>query len=154
VEEVKEAQLAIVLSPQFHTLGNVEVLGKRPPPSKGNTGGGGSFYKAMVLLYLFGGADTFNMLVPLDCVHYTQYRAIRRNVALKPNQLMRVTTTGQDCQSFGIHARLGIVKELYDLKEAAFVTNVGNLIEPVLGRRGSARTCPGGFSHNDMQRVG
>ena len=44
-------------------------------------------YKAMVMLYLAGGADTFNMLVPLKdaagshCTLYDEYRAIRRDIA-------------------------------------------------------------------------
>jgi len=154
MEQVQDAQSAVVLSPHFHTLGEVAVVGPKPPPGEGGGGGegGGQQYKAMVILYLFGGADTFNMLVPLDCPLYDQYRAIRSTVALGAGQLNRISTAGQACSSFGIHNRLGIVKQLYDDGDAAFVTNVGNLIEPILGRRG-ARTCPGGFSHNDMQHA-
>merc|ERR1719346_826509 len=108
----------------------------------------------MVVLYLFGGADTFNMLVPLECPLYVEYQAIRQTVALSPSQLNSITTVAQPCENFGIHSQLGILKNLYDQQEAAFVTNVGNLIEPTypFGRRG-ARTCPGNFAHNQMQHA-
>jgi uncharacterized protein (DUF1501 family) len=111
---------------------------------------GSSDYKALVLLYLFGGADTFNMLVPLDCQLYQEYMDIRRVVALTEEKLEVVTTSGQACQKFGIHKQLSIVKELYDAGDAAFVTNVGNLVEPILGMNGARRWCPALFSHLDM----
>jgi len=145
--EVQGAQYSIVMTPHFHTQGNVTVDGKRVrqplagPGSSDDTG-----YKAVVMLYLFGGADTFNMLVPMDCELYSEYLGIRRGVALAPQQLIEIETVGQACSKFGIHSGLGILKELYDTKEAAFVTNVGNLIQPGQG-------CPGNFGHSTMQHA-
>lgn len=153
LQQIKEAQYTLVMSPHFHTLGDVKILGNKPPPSDGDGGKSpATSYKAMVVLYLFGGADTFNMLVPLDCRLYTEYLGIRKVVGLDPSKLNRIKTAGQQCANFGIHGSLGVVKNLYDAGEAAFATNVGNLIEPRLGKR-YARTCPGGFSHNDMQHA-
>jgi len=151
--QIQDAESAIVLSPHFHTLGAVRPVGKREPPPDNAGGAGGQGYKAMVVLYLFGGCDTFNMLVPLDCPRFEEYKDIRKTVQMDPlTELNRIKTAGQTCEDFGIHANLGVLKDLYDAKEAAFVTNVGNLIEPRLGRTG-AQTCPGGFSHNDMQHA-
>eukprot|EP00421_Protoceratium_reticulatum_P074492 CAMPEP_0168425452 /NCGR_PEP_ID=MMETSP0228-20121227/35331_1 /TAXON_ID=133427 /ORGANISM="Protoceratium reticulatum, Strain CCCM 535 (=CCMP 1889)" /LENGTH=459 /DNA_ID=CAMNT_0008439445 /DNA_START=17 /DNA_END=1396 /DNA_ORIENTATION=- len=140
-----------MMSPHFHTQGNVTPVGKRNSSSgsAGPRGGARGSYKAMVVLYLYGGADTFNMVVPMDCPRYSEYQAIRKNLALSPDKLTRITTTGQTCRNFGIHSRLGIIKELYDAREAAFVTNVGTLIEPRLGNP-NAKTCPSLFSHADM----
>jgi len=154
LENIRDAENAILMSPQFHTLGNVQPIGVRqpPPPSNNTASNGTETYKAMVVLYLFGGADTYNMLVPQDCELYEQYMSIRKDVALMPDQLLKINTTGQACAHFGIHSELPILKELYDLKEAAFVTNVGNLVEPTLGVR-NARTCPGNFGHSGMQHA-
>eukprot|EP00931_Biecheleriopsis_adriatica_P094337 TRINITY_DN679_c0_g1_i6.p1 TRINITY_DN679_c0_g1~~TRINITY_DN679_c0_g1_i6.p1 ORF type:complete len:3274 (-),score=593.17 TRINITY_DN679_c0_g1_i6:142-9879(-) len=154
LENIRDAENAILMSPQFHTLGSVQPIGVRqpPPPSNNTASNGSEAYKAMVVLYLFGGADTYNMLVPQDCELYEQYMSIRKDVALMPDQLLKINTTGQACAHFGIHSELPILKELYDLKEAAFVTNVGNLVEPTLGVR-NARTCPGNFGHSGMQHA-
>jgi len=101
---------------------------------------------------MFGGADTYNMLVPLHCPRYQDYRNIRRTVALDPEDLIEITTEHQSCEEFGIHSSLGYLKTLYDAGEGAFVSNVGDLVEPILGING-ARNCPGLFSHNDMQQA-
>ena len=53
------------------------------------------------------------------------------SVALSPSELNQIATEGQTCAFFGIHARLPLLKELYDLGEAAFISNVGSLAAPV-----------------------
>eukprot|EP00931_Biecheleriopsis_adriatica_P057277 TRINITY_DN3397_c0_g1_i3.p1 TRINITY_DN3397_c0_g1~~TRINITY_DN3397_c0_g1_i3.p1 ORF type:complete len:2330 (-),score=299.84 TRINITY_DN3397_c0_g1_i3:580-7488(-) len=143
---VQGAQYAIVMTPHFHTLGNVAHEGVRVPPPNLQPASTRNEYKAMVILYMFGGADTFNMLVPVECELYQQYLGIRRGVALSSDQLHRVETVGQACSQFGIHSQLEILKQLYDEGEAAFVTNVGNLIRPGVG-------CPGNFGHSGMQHA-
>jgi len=153
LSQIQSAQYAVVLSPHFHTLGEVLPEGPRSPlGDHGSATSSSAGYKAMVVLYLFGGVDSFNMLVPLECALYDQYVSIRKTVALQPSQLLEINSNGQACATFGVHSQLTIVKELYDDGDAAFVTNVGNLNEPRLGHP-SARTCPGGFSHNDMQHA-
>ncbi|CAK0791502.1 unnamed protein product [Prorocentrum cordatum] len=150
---IQSAQYAVVLSPHFHTLGGVLPEGPRSPlGDHGSATSSSAGYKAMVVLYLFGGVGSFNMPVPLECALYDQYVSIRKTVALQPSQLLEINSDGQACTAIGIHGQLTIVKELYDDGDAAFVTNVGNLNEPRLGHP-SARTCPGGFSHNDMQHA-
>jgi len=145
-EFAQAAQHAIVLTPQFHTLGNVTPIGSRIPTPPQTSQDDVSDYKAHVTLFLFGGADTFNMLVPMECELFDQYMDIRGSVAMTPDELLEINTTGQSCSKFGIHSRLPILKELYDLKEAAFVTNVGSLIVPGVG-------CPGNFGHSGMQHA-
>jgi hypothetical protein len=153
LSQIQSAQYAVALSPHFHTLGEVLPEGPRLPlDENGSATPGSAGYKAMVVLYLFGGVDSFNMLVPLECALYDQYVSIRKTVALQPFQLLEINSDGQACATFGIHSQLTIVKELYDDGDAAFVTNVGDLIEPRLGHP-SAQTCPGLRSHNDMQHA-
>ena len=53
------------------------------------------------------------------------------SVALSPSEMNQISTEGQPCADFGIHARLPVLKELYDLGEAAFVSNVGSLAAPL-----------------------
>mmetsp|Transcript_62774 Transcript_62774/g.174925 ORF Transcript_62774/g.174925 Transcript_62774/m.174925 type:complete len:509 (-) Transcript_62774:195-1721(-) len=158
LDTVKDVLTAIVMTPQFHTLGDVKPAGVRDKFDGDDSNDGTTrSYKAVVILYMFGGADTYNMLVPLNCDKYDEYLSIRRTVALSPDKLNRIQTVNQSCSEFGIHKRLPYIKELYDMKEAAFVSNVGVMVEPVLDRSGrrksGARLCPGMFSHNDMQQA-
>lgn len=55
---------------------------------------------------------------------------------------------------FGLHGSFSFLKSLYDKKQAAFVSNVGNLVEPLTMqqyRSGEKRRCFGLFSHSDSQ---
>ena len=51
----------------------------------------GSDYKALVCVFLFGGCDSFNLLVPRDSAHYNPYAAARQNLAIPQNQLLAIT---------------------------------------------------------------
>merc|ERR1711988_1684867 len=82
-------------------------------------------YKAVVMLYLGGGVDSFNLIVPLDCPLYTEYQQVRQDIALTSEQLLEISTTGQACDKFGVNCRLPFLKELYDEGSATFVSNVG-----------------------------
>lgn len=83
------------------------------------------------MVFLNGGADTFNMLVPLNCPLYDEYHTVRKNVALDPSTLHKINASTQSCPEFGIHYELDFFKELYDSNELAFAANVGSLVEPL-----------------------
>ena len=98
----------------------------------------GRDFKAIVVLFLDGGADSFNMLVPLgNCPAkdlYAEYRTVRGDVKLDPSDLLEFNTTMgtvQPCSTFGVHKSLDMVHELYQQGDAAFVANIGSLIEPI-----------------------
>jgi len=106
------------------------------------------------MVFLAGGADTFNLLVPQDCEVYQQYRRIRTDLLLEPGELIPFTATGQACTKFGVHGSFGFLKTLYDAKQAAFISNVGNLAEPIRDKthmRSGVQRCHGLFSHSDQQ---
>lgn len=98
-------------------------------------------YKALVYLYLNGGADTWNMVVPHSgCRNasgphdlYSEYAATRRVVALGKSTLLplEARSSNQSCDLYGLHPSLPFLGDLYDRGEAAFHANVGPLVEPV-----------------------
>ena len=54
------------------------------------------------------------------------------------------------------HAHFPTDKELYDLQEAAFLSNVGSLAEPLSKEQwdlGAGQRCTGLFSHSDQQQA-
>ncbi len=119
-------------------------------------GGLGPFpdYRALVCVFLFGGNDSFNMLVPNTTAEYNAYAASRQNLALLQNDLLPITPASSSGADFGLHPAMGAVQGLFQSGEAAFVTNVGPLIQPTTRDEifnDAAILPPQLFSHNDQQ---
>ncbi len=109
-------------------------------------------YRALVCLFLSGGNDSFNMLVPRDPAAYATYQSSRSNLALTPSQLIDIHPIG--LPNFAVHGDMPEVANLFETGKAAFVANVGTLIEPVQNRTEVAqnlRRLPLGlYSHSDQ----
>jgi uncharacterized protein (DUF1501 family) len=88
-----------------------------------------SDYKAVVCLYLFGGNDGNNMLVPMDD-YYQQYTVGRGAITLSRNSLLPLagSTSGR---LFGLHPALTNLTSLYNQGHAALVANAGPLTTPL-----------------------
>ena len=122
-------------------------------------------YKALVCLFLNGGNDSFNMLIPRQQSAYNEYEQVRGGVggsglAIPRANLHQITSSlqntpaGAGYSDFGIHPDLPYLKTLYDQGDLAFVSNVGSLIEPtslVQYNDGSKPLPEGLFSHPDHQ---
>ena len=109
-------------------------------------------YRALVCLFLAGGNDSFNMLVPREASAYANYQASRANLALSPAQLIDIHPIG--LPDFAVHGAMPEVAELFGLGKAAFIANVGTLIEPVQTRaqveQNLKRLPLGLYSHSDQ----
>ena len=119
-------------------------------------GGGAPFtdYRALVCVFLFGGNDSFNMLVPNTTPEYNAYAASRQNLALLQSDLLPIVPASSAGADFGLHPAMGGVQNLFQSGAAAFVTNVGPLVETTTKDdyfNGSVTLPPQLFSHNDMQ---
>jgi len=71
----------------------------------------------VVNLYLGGGADTFNLLVPINCALHDEYMAVRGEAALGNTKLLEISSS-QACPSFGLHYKLPKLRQLYQAGEA------------------------------------
>jgi uncharacterized protein (DUF1501 family) len=119
-------------------------------------GSGGTFtdYKALVCVFLFGGNDSYNMLVPNTTAEYNAYAASRQNLALLRDDLLPIAPASSVGADFGLHPAMGGVQGLFADGKAAFVTNVGPLVEPTTKDQyfnKSVTLPPQLFSHNDQQ---
>jgi uncharacterized protein (DUF1501 family) len=109
----------------------------------------GTDYKALVCVFLFGGNDANNMLVPFDTKGYANYASIRADLALAQNTLLPLTPL----PNFALHPSLPDVQSLFNSGAAALVANVGTLVQPI----DRAQYLAGGtvpvnlFSHPDQQ---
>ena len=147
---------AIGATSLFSSLLNLRTAGAlaHPRPQIPNRGAlPGDDYKALVCLFLAGGNDSFNMLVPRGATEYAEYAAIRGDLALPQASLLPITPATSDGRSFGLHPGMPEVKQLFDGGQLAFVSNVGSLVEPTTKAGildGSALLPLGLYSHSDQ----
>ena len=116
-------------------------------------------YKALICLFLPGGIDSFNVLIP-DSGHEerTNYEISREAIAISSPDLLSLSGT----EKFGVHPKLSSVPSLYENSKLAFLTNVGSLVQPVpnvadalqaLSGQGGLALPPSIGSHNDQQNL-
>ena len=120
-------------------------------------------YKALVCIFLLGGNDHANTLVPFDPINHAMYSAIRTDLAI-PRASLAATAlqTPQDQRltndiQFALAPTMPRLKGLYDTGAAAVLLNVGPLIAPLtkaqfMSANLAANPRPDKlFSHNDQQ---
>jgi uncharacterized protein (DUF1501 family) len=125
------------------------ALGLRPFATLNALAQSASGYKALVCIFLFGGNDANNVLVPYDTTGYGSYSAIRGNLALAQSTLLPLTAA----PDFALHANLSAIQTLFNSNNAAIVANVGTLVQPLTRAQYLAgKTAPTNlFSHPDQQ---
>ena len=89
-----------------------------------------SDYKALVCLFLAGGNDSFNMLVPTTAGEYNAYAAVRGNLALARETLLQISPANLGGRTLGIHPSMTEVRDLFNQGRLGFVSNVGSLVRP------------------------
>lgn len=114
-----------------------------------------SDYKALVCLFLYGGNDSNNLLVPVDTANYQIYATDRSVLALAQASLLPISPrTYSDGRSWGFHPSLVEVQQLFAKGSLALLANTGTLIQPVTLAQYKAGTValPSQlFSHADQQ---
>lgn len=111
-----------------------------------------SDFKALVCVFLYGGNDGLNTLVPTDDLRHAQYRDVRRQLALPRDRLLPLA--GSD---WGLHPALEPLQACWRDRRLAAVLNVGPLQAPLdktalLAAPSNSPLVPEGlFSHSDQQ---
>ena len=120
-------------------------------------------YQALVYIFLAGGNDAFNTLVPLESgTLRTRYESGRRNVAINANELHALNVKsdvqiygGETYNGFGMHPSCGDLANLFNQGELGIIANVGNLFSPITRQQyldDEVTVPPQLFSHADQQR--
>ena len=129
-----------------------------------------SGYKALVCVFLFGGMDGHDTVIPYDTSNYDEYSQVRRELLRRydnneggstreRDRLLPLTLDNASSFSgrqFALPPELAPLHELIDRGDGAIVANVGPLVEPTTRttfENGSVRLPPRLFSHNDQQSV-
>jgi uncharacterized protein (DUF1501 family) len=115
-----------------------------------------SEYKALVCVFLYGGNDNNNTVVPYDASGYAAYAASRGELALPQSSLLALQPGSHppgDDRQWGLHPSLPAVRDLFQRGRLALVANVGPLVAPLTREqflRGGAAVPPQLFSHSDQ----
>ncbi|MEM7797636.1 MAG: DUF1501 domain-containing protein [Chloroflexota bacterium] len=126
-------------------------------------------YKALVCIFLAGGNDANNLLVPMGTAAANparqDYEAARTVVALPVNELHSLNVPnatsafdrhyGDGTFTMGVHPNAQPLAELFNSQELAFVCNVGSLLYPIPNREAYVNQIverpPRLFAHNTQQ---
>jgi uncharacterized protein (DUF1501 family) len=113
----------------------------------------GPDYRALVCVFLFGGNDSNNTVIPMDDASYAAYTSIRGSLALSGSNLTP-TVTSVSGAPYAFHAKLAEVASLFSSKELAVVANCGALVQPLTQaqyQNQQAAIPLNLFSHSDQQ---
>ena len=138
---------AISSLPVLNTLLNLKLAGTVA------AAGAGTGHRALVCLFLSGGIDSFNVLVPRGADEYAEYKGTRGAIALPQASLLPIHPLGSPGLQLGLHPGLTGIQSLFEAGKAAFIANVGTLIEPVTKDeydQGVKRLPLGLYSHSDQ----
>jgi uncharacterized protein (DUF1501 family) len=139
------------------------AFGRAPGTVYAQVAGSGGFsdYKALVCLFLFGGNDSWNMLVPTSTADYNIYSASRgggttSSLAIDQAALLPLSpvTALPNGLTLGLHPTMSGVQQLFAAGRAALIANVGPLIRPTTKAQYQTTGWdlpPQLFSHNDQQ---
>lgn len=120
-------------------------------------------YKALVCIFLSGGNDANNWIIPNDTATYNQYGAIRANLSIPQGSLLPLRTgpsggdpayTDADGHTYGFHPACPELQTLFGEGKLAVLFNVGTLVRPTTKAQYQSNTKfytpPQLFSHSDQ----
>ena len=110
-------------------------------------------YKALVCLFLQGGNDGTNTIVPSDASGYAAYAAARADLTLARSSLLPVTPKKySDGRTYGLNASAPEMQSLFAQGKLAVLANVGMLVRPTtLNDYTAGKNLPPQlFSHSDQ----
>ncbi len=130
-------------------------------------------YKALVCVFLYGGNDHDNTVIPYDNTHYDRYSTIRggnvsdrtgNGIAIGQaeltNTLLSPSMALAGAREYALHPAMTTLRRVFNAnRRAAVQLNVGPLMVPLIRStyNSSNRTLyprpPNLFSHNDQQSV-
>jgi uncharacterized protein (DUF1501 family) len=134
---------------QMSHLGLVSALAQKNV----ETENAGDDYKALVCVFLNGGNDSNNMVVPKHNAGYAEYSAARsaQGLAIPQANLLSMTPPSLGLE-FGLHPNMAELHQLWGENRLAVVCNVGTLVQPLTKQQylsGAARPDQL-FSHSDQ----
>lgn len=110
-------------------------------------------YKALVCLFLQGGNDATNLLIPADTASYAAYAKARAEVTVAQSGLLPIAPKKySDGRSWAMHGSVPGLRDLFASGRLAVLANVGTLVRPttLADYRAGRNLPPQLFSHSDQ----
>lgn len=108
-------------------------------------------YKAIVIVNLIGGNDSWNMVVPTATTPYATYATSRGDRAIDSGDLVSISPA---IAGYGMHPDLDGIASRINSSKGSVIANIGTLVEPTTKAQiaaGSVQLPPQLFSHSDQQ---
>ena len=115
-----------------------------------------SDHKALVCIFLYGGNDSYNMLIPTQNAEYQIYAGVRQNLAVDQNSILALSPNTPLAYELGVPESMSAVAELFNQQKLSFISNVGTLLQPSTKEEvltGAVALPTQLFSHNDQQAL-
>ena len=114
----------------------------------------GNDYRALVCVFLYGGCDGNNTVVPIDTAGYAAYAKARGNAGAGGLTLQQSSLAPLAGSNLGLHGSLSPLADIWNQGHLAVQANVGTLVRPLTKAQfnaGGAQLPPNLFSHDDQQ---
>ncbi len=139
-------------------LSSLRLMGAVASPGNGpqtpsRSGAIAGDYKALVCLFLNGGNDANNLIIPTGS-GYAAYATARSNLAIPQDRALAISPKTSDGRTWGLHPAVTELHSLFNNGKAALIGNVGTLVYPTTKAQYTARSVPLPpqlFSHSDQQ---
>jgi uncharacterized protein (DUF1501 family) len=154
----RAAYTGVAASAAAHTIRDLRLINTAMAAQGPVTG-----YKALVCLFMAGGNDANNTLIPTDTSTFEKYTAIRGNMAMPFSSLLKLKTgtsggapdyMDSDGHTLALNPGMAKVQQLFAEKKVAIVKNVGTLVRPTTRALYLANSKfyrpPQLFSHSDQ----
>jgi uncharacterized protein (DUF1501 family) len=110
--------------------------------------------KALVCIFLFGGNDGNNLIVPQAQSEFNAYKSIRGSLALPDTNAKLLPVSAVDGTPYALTDGLALIQPFWAQKKLAVVANVGMLVQPTSRQQYQANAVPlptNLISHADQQ---
>ena len=112
-------------------------------------------FKALVCVFLYGGNDSANLLIPRDTASYAAYANLRGILAIPQASILPINDLVNDGRDYALHPSVPQLRNIYNQGKLALVSNVGSLAAPLTRStylNGTVELPPQLFSHEDQQQ--
>jgi uncharacterized protein (DUF1501 family) len=130
-------------------LANLATIGAASAQTAGD-------HKAIVCVFLFGGNDHANLIVPRSGQAYTDYFYARPSLAIAQASLRAINPTGYGGAPLALHPAMAGMQSIIGSGRGAVIANIGTLTNPINKTQwangdATVNTPPQLFSHSDQQ---
>lgn len=112
--------------------------------------------KALVCIFLYGGNDSYNLLIPTATQDYATYADVRQNLAYQRENIVALTPKTANAYEVGMPSQAQALHTLFQQNQLSVVANIGPMVQPATKEvllANEAYLPPQLFSHNDQQSL-